>query len=75
MNKVRRKQLTEARRYIDKALDIIQDVLNEEQMAFDNLSEGLQCTMRGETMENNVSELEEAVDHMNEAIENLDNVD
>lgn len=75
MNGKRRKQLAEAKIYIDKALDIIQDVLLEEEMAYDNLSEGLQCTLRGESMENNISELEEVVDYANEIINCLDNIE
>ena len=75
MNKIRRKQIDEAKTLINKGLDIIQDVLSEEDFAFNNLSEGLQQTMRGESMESNVDELEECVDHINEALECLDNIE
>lgn len=75
MNKARRKKIEEARILLSKANDIIDDVMNEEDFAFNNLSEGLQCTMRGEQMESNVNELEEAIDHIEEAINNLDSVE
>lgn len=75
MNIKRRKKIEEVRIYINKVSNIIQDVLLEEEMAYENLSEGLQCTLRGETMENNISELEEVVDYTNEIINCLDNIE
>lgn len=75
MNKQRRNKLEEAKRLLNKANSIIEDVLTDEDCAFNNLSEGLQQTMRGEQMENNISELEEAIDHIDEVIDNLNNVE
>lgn len=75
MNNVRRKKLEEARDYLNRANNIIEDVMNDEDFAFNNLSEGLQQTLRGEQMENNVSELEEAMEHIEEVIDNLDNIE
>lgn len=75
MNNVRRKKLNTAKALLDQARDIINDVMMDEENAFDNLSEGLQQTMRGEQMEENVSEMEEAIDKIDEAVECLDNID
>ena len=75
MNNKRRKQLDNAKKYINLAIEIIEDVMDEEDFAFNNLSEGLQQTMRGEQMEENVSEMEECLESLNEIIENLDNID
>ena len=75
MNKTRRKQIEQAKELLNKVNDIINDVLNEEDFAFNNLSEGLQQTMRGETMENNIDELSEAIDNIEEAMNNLDNIE
>ena len=75
MNNARRKRLKEAQNLLDKALDIIRDVLSEEDLAFNNLSEGLQQTLRGETMENNVEELDEASEQIENAINCLENVE
>ena len=75
MNKNRRMRLIEARALLEQANDIINDVMNEEDNAYNNLSEGLQQTMRGEQMEENVGEMEEAIDKIEEAIDNLDNVE
>lgn len=75
MNNARRKRLKEAQNLLDKVLDIIRDVLSEEDLAFNNLSEGLQQTLRGETMENNVEELDEASEQIENAINCLENVE
>lgn len=75
MNNERRKKIKEVIGLINQSENVLQDVLNEEDDAFNNLSEGLQCTMRGEAMENNISELEEAIGKLKDALENLDNID
>lgn len=75
MNQIRRKRLDEARNLLNRASEIISDIASEEDDAFNNLSEGLQQTMRGETMENNVTELEECTEKIGEAIDCLDNVE
>ena len=74
MNKQRRKRIMEAIDYIIKVKEIINEVMEEEEDAFNNLSEGLQCTTRGEQMENNISEMEEAISKIEDVIENLDNI-
>lgn len=61
--------LPEAERIKDK----IMDVLFEEEYAFDSLSEGLQCTARGEAMEEAIDELNGAVDEIDSVIEILKN--
>lgn len=75
MNKARRKQIVKAKNYLNEAADIIQDVLNDEDMAYNNLSEGLQCTARGEQMESNIDDLEEIIDNLMEIINSLDSID
>lgn len=75
MNKNRRMRLIEARALLEQANDIINDVMNEEDNAYNNLSEGLQQTMRGEQMEENVGEMEEAIDNIEGAIDNLNNIE
>lgn len=74
MNNERRRKIKQAKELLDKANDLINDVINDEDMAFNNLSEGLQQTMRGEQMEENVSEMEEAIDGLEEVIQHLDNL-
>lgn len=71
MNNERRKKLKEAVNFINEAKDIVDDVMNEEQMAFDNLPEGLQEADRGYEMEENVSELESITEDMDDIAERL----
>lgn len=51
MNKQRRQQLYGATAALDEAVAVIQDVHFEEDEAFNNLSEGLQCSRTGDSMQ------------------------
>ena len=75
MNNFRRKQLQQAMQLLEEANDIINDVMDEEDMSFNNLSDGLQQTMRGETMENNIDEMNDAISSICDAISSLDNIE
>lgn len=57
MNKQRRKRIEEALERIQEGLDILEEVGEEEQEAFNNLPEGLQESEKGETMEQNIETL------------------
>ena len=59
MNKQRRKRLSEATELLGAALSIIEEVKAEEEEAFDNLPEGIQCGERGEQMEEYISILDD----------------
>lgn len=72
MNKARR---TEIRSIIDSLNEIktqLDSVAFDEQFAFDNLSEGLQCSMREEKIEECAETLSEAVDSLDDIISNLE---
>ena len=71
MNNVRRKQIREAMELIHQAYEILSVVTEEEQDAFDNLPEGLQESEKGEQIEANVEELEDACDNLDETYETL----
>ena len=74
MNNTRRKEvksIIEALLEIKARIDIVAD---EEQDAFDNLPEGLQCSMRGEDMEEAASNLADASDTITEALDLLEEV-
>lgn len=75
MNKLRRKQLDQAKQLLTEVYNIINSIMIEEENAFENLSEGFQATLRGEQMESNVEEMEEALEHINEALDNILNVE
>jgi len=56
------KQRTQLR----KAKKIIQEVMDQNQYSFDNLPEGLQYGAPGESIEEAIQWLEEAIDALNE---------
>lgn len=58
MNKERRQQLYDATSLLDDAIAIIQDVHAEEEEAFDNLNDGLQCSKTGDSMQTALEKLE-----------------
>lgn len=75
MNNQRRIKLNEGIKKLNEAQDIFQDVLSDESFSFESLSEGLQQTMRGEQMEENVNILEETVDKISDILEDLNTID
>lgn len=66
MNKERRARISNIIKEIEQVKDRLQEVLSEEESVFDNMPENLQYSMKGE-------ESEESIDYMNEAIDALDN--
>ena len=72
MTKYRRKQLAKAVELLQEAQQIIEEVKDEEQEAFDNLPEPLQYSERGEAMEEAISELEEVCDSMDGIISSVE---
>ena len=81
MNNKRRKSLESIKERINHIISEIEavksdldDVDFEEQNAFDNLSEGLQQTMRGMNMEDAIDSMDEASDNLNSAIDNLNDI-
>lgn len=74
MNNVRRKELRSIITEIENVKSRLDSVLNDEQDAFDNLPEGLQCSMRGEDMEEAIDAMESACDSLDEAIDGLNDL-
>lgn len=72
MNKSDRKQLEKALELLDQVKIIIEEIRDAEQEKFDNLSEGLQQTERGQKFEQNVSNLEYAFDELESAYGNIE---
>ena len=64
MNKQRRQQLYDATAALDEAVAVIQDVQAEEDDAFNNLSEGLQCSRTGGAMQDAIDILDSFVDEI-----------
>lgn len=74
MNKERRKQLQEVVNKISEAHDLLDEILSDEQDAFDNMPEGLQSSERGETMEEGIYNMEEARDNLEDITNTLEEV-
>lgn len=62
MNKQRRKEIRKAIDIVSSASEILSVVRDEEQAAFDNLSEGLQSTQNGQNMDDLISVLDDFID-------------
>lgn len=87
MNKSRRKRIAVAIRdlkkttkhnfidnYIDFIKDEIEDILWEENDAYDNMPESLQYSVRGEESSEAIDNLQEAVDLLEEAINLINDI-
>lgn len=61
MNKERRKALQAVITKLDEAYYRLEEILSEEQEAFDNMPEGLQLSIRGSIMEEGISTMEDAL--------------
>ena len=72
MNERKRKKLTVVSGLLDRALDIINAVAEDEQDSMDNIPENFQETDRFEKMENAVELLESAADQIESAKENIE---
>lgn len=68
MNKTRFNELLEAIDSLDDAVSTIQEVIDEEQDAFDNLPPGLQDSERG-------AKMEDAINFMEGLISEIENIE
>ena len=67
MNKARRKRLGEAFDLIGTAQDILRSVREEEQEAYENLTDSFRDGERGEEMQNYMDMIEEAEGYLDDA--------
>lgn len=74
MNKLRRKQLEEALGKAEELKETLESLRDEEQEAHDNLPETIQAGERGDTMQENINNLDYAVDNVGDAIDNINEV-
>ena len=74
MNKERRKRLEALKEDLDRALVELESITTDEQEAFDNMPEGLQCSERGESMEECIGILEGAIGDLEAVICGIDEV-
>lgn len=71
MNKQQRKQIENAIALLESAKATIDDIKDEEQDKFDNLSEGLQATEANQKLEQNAFDLADRVEEIESCIEEL----
>ena len=74
MNKERRNKIVKIINDIENIKSNLQDVLSDEEFAFDNMPENLQSSMRGEESEEAIEILSEAIDALRTACENLEEI-
>lgn len=68
MNKVRRTRLASIKDKIEELQELLQDIIDEEQEAMDNMPESLQGSERYEAMEEALENLGFAADNIEEVI-------
>jgi hypothetical protein len=69
MNKERRDRLSDVIASLEEAKDLLEDVKNDEQNAFDNMPVGLQCSERGSKMEDYIELMEDVGDQIDNVCE------
>lgn len=74
MNRDRRDKLSDILVDLEAAKSDLEEIIDEEQEAFDNLPDNLQCSSRGEEMESGLDELRESFEKLEEVIEHINNV-
>lgn len=74
MNKNRRKRIEEIINTIVDAADNLEVIKDEEQEVFDNMPENFQYAERGEAIQENVDDLDDAISNLQDAIETLENI-
>lgn len=75
MNKARRKRIQEVIDKIEKIKDEIYDIQLEEEIAFDNMPEGLQSSERGEISEEAIEFLDSAHDGLGDVLDSLNSIE
>lgn len=74
MNSERRKRLQKVYDELYDLHDDLSNIQSEESDCFDNIPDNLRESESACTIENNVSELEDAVDSLSDALERIDEV-
>lgn len=72
MNKNRRKRIADLRERIDIIKNELEEVMEEEQDARDNLPNNLQDSEKAEKMDDTIGSIEYAIGNLEETIKNLD---
>ena len=71
MNNARRKWLADVQAAIWRAKEELEQIRDEEQEAYDNLPEGIQDSERGETMYENIDNLDTMASDLEDILESF----
>lgn len=74
MNKERRKRIADAIAAIGKIESLVQNILDDEQEAYDNMLEGAKSSENGITSEDAQDNLDSAIEALEEAISYLEEI-
>lgn len=74
MNKLRRKEIGKITNILREQKDALEMLRDDEQMAYDNLPEGIQMSDRGDEMEEYINMLDEAIDSLEDAIMSIEDI-
>ena len=72
MNKQRRQELLDVIDPLEDAILKLEEIRDEEQDVFDNLPEGLQCGVRGDSMQEAIDTMEGWINDIVELIQKID---
>lgn len=75
MNKSRKKQLLSLREQLGDVKDNVEMLKEEEQECYDNLPESLQCSEKGETMEEWIDKLDDLCYSLDDAVSNFEELE
>lgn len=71
MNKQRRQKIIGIIQNINQSIDELRVVRDDEESAFDNMPEGLQWSMRGEESQEAIDCMDNVIEQIEEAVEEL----
>lgn len=74
MNNERRKKIKTLCEELRLCLDLLDSIKEEEEESFDSMAENLQYSSRGDTLQENISTLEESYDNIEDIINELINL-
>lgn len=75
MNNIRRKLIKMELEKIETILSNLEYIKDDEEDAFDNMPESLQCSERGETSQDAIDSLDNAISSLEDALEELQGID
>lgn len=74
MNNIRRKKLRELKERLVAISSEIEIVRDDEQDSLDSMPENLQCSIRADSIQDNIDSLDEICENINNAIDGIEEV-